>query len=244
MKKALLLILLQLYSFNLLATEAIGFYSKGSLKNADSIIEKNVDIHKLFIARQKFFTTAEMLEAISDARDYIQSQYPDTELMQVGDLSPKNGGIATGHASHQNGLDVDIVYLTKNHKLQSPNATYWEEDFVINGKLTSNFDLEKNLMLFKHFVNHSPVERIFVDIVIKKNLCEYAKNSGLLNDPQVQETLRRLRPQDLHSTHFHVRLFCPATDLNCTPQSSVPSGNGCGDLELLLESKLEKDKSC
>ncbi len=225
------------------ATEAIGFYSNGSLKNAESVIDRKLNIHKLFIARQKFFTTNEMLDTISNSIDFLKNEYPNSEPLQIGDLSPKMGGNAPGHASHQNGLDIDVVYLTKNQKLQSPNATYWEEEFVIKNQVSSNFHTERNLQLFKHLVNQSFVERIFVDRAIKKHLCEFAKNNGLYNDPQIQETLRRLRPQDLHSTHFHLRLFCPKSDLQCTPQSLVPSGTGCDDLDILLNDQL-KEFSC
>ncbi len=208
-------------------SESIGYYSSGSLKNAESILDRGTKIHKLFLARKRFYGSLSIQDTISDAVDFINQKYPNAELLQVGDISNKAGGACKEHSSHQNGLDADIVYLTKNGQLQSQNAAYWEEDFVKNGIVSGNFHLERNLELFKYLVMNHPISRIFVDEAIKKELCTYAKKNNLFNDNETLETLRRLRIEKLHSTHFHMRLKCPASDLNCTTQAEVPAGPGC-----------------
>lgn len=227
MKLKGILLGLALLSTQNYAAEAIGFYSNGSLKNGISIMDGNYKIHKLLQGRKKFFSTLELQETIGDASDYIQSVFPDAEPLQLGDLSAQHGGKAPGHSSHQNGLDVDIVYLTHNKKLQSTNATYWEEDFVKNKKVTANFHVERNFELFKFLVMEKNVQRIFVDQAIKKTMCNYAKVNNIAKEKSVIETLRRLRVADLHSTHLHVRIRCSANDLKCTEQAEVPAGPGC-----------------
>ena len=212
---------------SLFASEAIGYYSSGKLKGADSIIDRGTPIHKLFMQRGRFFGTDTMFETISDAADFVRNQYPDAELLQVGDIANETGGALREHGSHQNGLDADIVYLTKNKKLQSQNAPFWQEEFVKNGVVTANLDIERNLELFKYLVHNQPVERIFIDVAIKKVFCEYAKNNDLLKDEQIAETLRRLRTESLHTNHFHMRLVCPKTDTACRSQAPVPPGTGC-----------------
>lgn len=224
--KLLLISSLMFFSTGPSASESIGSYSKGTLRNADSVFSRSVNIHKLFLARKKFFTSDQMHEVLRSSADFLRQEFPDAEVLQVGDLSAINGGAAPGHSSHQNGLDMDVVYLTHNKRLQSPQAAYWEEDFIINNKVSENFHTERNFALFKDLVNSHPVQRIFVDALIKKHLCEYVVKKGL-NDSASQETLRRLRPLDLHRTHFHVRVRCPETDGKCTPQEEVPGGNGC-----------------
>lgn len=209
------------------ASEAIGYYSSGSLKEAESIQDRGTHIRKLFLQRQRFYGTTDIQDLISDAADFIRQEFPDAEVLQVGDISQKNGGTLAEHGSHQNGLDVDIVYLTKNGKLQSQNAPYWEEEFVKKGVVSSNFHVERNLALFKYFIINKQVERIFVDQAIKIQFCAYAKRNSLLNDPEINETLRRLRVEKLHSTHFHMRIKCPVTDLKCKAQAPVPQGSGC-----------------
>lgn len=227
MQTTLFLLFSLMFSHSLFASEAIGSYSKGSLKEGDSILERPISIHKLFLARKKFFATDEMHSVLADASEYLRREFPDAEIFQIGDLSAIKGGSAPGHSSHQNGLDVDVVYLTLNKRLQSPEATYWEEDFIVNNKVSSNFHTERNFKIFHELVHRHPVQRIFVDELIKKHLCAYTKTQGIYKQAEVIETLRRLRPLDLHRTHFHVRLRCPESDRECTPQAEVPAGDGC-----------------
>lgn len=223
----MILVLMILSCSTLSASEAIGYYSSGSLKGSESILERGTNIRKLFLQRKRFFGTTQIQDIISDAADFVRQEFPDAEILQVGDIAHKTGGVLPEHGSHQNGLDVDIVYLTKDGKLQSQNAPYWEEDFVVNGVMSSNLHAERNLALFKHLVINSSVERIFVDAAIKKSLCSFARKNNLLNDLDTSETLRRLRVEKLHRTHFHVRIKCPVTDLKCKAQDAVPAGNGC-----------------
>lgn len=238
------LIILSLLSLSIAhGSESVGFYSSGSLLGAQSVFERGTPIQKLFIARGRLYTSDEMHKALTDASDFIKANYPNAEVLQVGDLSNKKGGEATGHASHQNGLDSDVVYLRKNGYVQSPDAKVWDEDFVTGNSPSQNFDIERNFSLFKYLVKTNPVSRIFVDVAIKKKLCSYANERGELKDPLTLETLRRLRPQDLHRTHFHLRISCPENDHECTPQSEPAKGSGCDDLSIILES-MQNIHSC
>lgn len=209
------------------ASEAIGYYSSGSIKQAESITDRGTNIRKLFLQRKRFYGTTQIQDVISDAADFVRQEFPEAEVLQVGDIANLNGGVLAEHGSHQNGLDVDIVYLTRNGKLQSQNAPYWQEEFVIKGAMSANLHLERNLALFKFLVNEKGVERIFVDQAIKTQFCSYARKNNLLNDAETKETLRRLRVEKLHSTHFHMRIKCPTTDYKCKAQAAVPAGTGC-----------------
>ncbi|MDD4975623.1 MAG: penicillin-insensitive murein endopeptidase [Bacteriovorax sp.] len=235
MKNTILLFLILISKLH--ASEAIGFYSAGSLAGAQSVFEHGTPIQKLFVARGRLYTSDEMHNVLTDASEFIKNNFPDSEILQVGDLSARLGGLAEGHASHQNGLDGDIVYLRRNKYVQSPQAANWDEDFVTKTDLpTKNFNTERNFALFKFLVKSTSVSRIFVDVSIKKLLCKFADDSGEIRDPNTVETLRRLRPQELHRTHFHLRISCPPNDHECTPQSGPEAGSGCDDLSILLES--------
>lgn len=230
-----LILFLCLFYSNAFASEAIGFYSSGSLNGSQSVFERGTPVHKLFLNRGRHYTTDEMHRVLSGAAEFLSVQFPNSEVLQVGDLSGPAGGVATGHASHQNGLDADLVYLRKNGYVQSPKATSWDEDFVTGVKPSGNFNVEKNFALFAQLISTEPVARIFVDAAIKKSLCNYVLGSALKNDPKALETLRRLRPQDLHRTHFHIRLSCPSNDKKCTQQAEPPAGTGCDEFSLLNE---------
>lgn len=226
MKLSVLILALTVASVSF-ASESIGYYSSGKLKDADSIVDRGVHIHKLFTQRGRFFAADVMMDTISDAADWVKNEYPDAEPLQVGDIANRTGGVLKEHGSHQNGLDADIVYLTKNKKLQATNAPFWQEEFVIKGVVTANLDIERSLNLFRYLIMNQPVERIFVDAAIKKAFCTYAKKNNLTADPEYKETLRRLRVEALHTNHFHMRLYCPKTDTACKSQAAVPAGTGC-----------------
>jgi penicillin-insensitive murein endopeptidase len=225
------------------SSETIGFYSKGRLLGAQSVFEKGTPIHKLFVSRNRLYTSDEMHDLLRIAAEFIRQDYPNTAPLQIGDLSNHEGGLAKGHASHQNGLDADVVYIRNNNYVQSPKSDVWDEDFISKNTVSNNFSIERNFALFKHLVSTTPITRIFVDTVIKKALCDFAEKTGAMNDPMTIETLRRLRPQDLHRTHFHARIGCPVNDHECTPQSAPSTGSGCGELGILLDLTI-KDQSC
>ncbi len=227
MNKLTVLAMTAFFSVSAFSSEAVGFFSNGKLQDSVSILNLGDEVHKLFMQRKRFYSTEELYDVVEDLTRYIRASETNSETLQLGDLSNEHGGNTNEHSSHQNGLDIDIVYLTKNRKLQSKTAPFWQEEFVKNGKVTSNLDTKRNLELFKYAVENHPVRRIFVDEVIKNHFCKYAKDNDLLKDKKYVETLRRLRPAKLHTNHFHVRITCPKDDVNCQDQAEVPAGSGC-----------------
>lgn len=219
----------------LYATEAVGFFSRGELKDGVSVRALDKKIHKLFLQREHFFSTTELNKVIDETATFVKTRYPKSEKLQVGDLSHEHGGPSVGHASHQNGLDADIVYLTKNKKLQKQDAPFWQEDFVKGKGVTDNFDTVKNLELFKYLVWNHPVRRIFVDAAIKTNLCLYARDNNYLGKKEYKQTLKRLRVLKLHTNHFHIRITCPENDIACEEQGEVPNETGCEALIAAFE---------
>lgn len=216
-----------LFTPSLYASEAIGFYSNGSIKNSVSI-DDYIGSHwrKLYRKRGQQFGTHETMRAISGLADYMKSMFPTVEVTQIGDISAKNGKRIRRHKSHQNGLDSDMVYYRVNEKPQDAEYPEWAEDFVINGKLTDNFHVHRNWVAMKYLVNNHDVGRIFVDGAIKRALCNHAKKLGEFE--QEKETLRRLRIENrVHMHHFHLRLKCPPGNSRCTPQAEPPAGSGC-----------------
>lgn len=217
------------------ATEAVGFFSRGELKDGVSVRSLDAKIHKLFLQRERFFSTQELQDVLSKTSDFVKARYPKSEKLQIGDLSHEHGGPSVGHASHQNGLDVDVVYLTKKKKLQKQDAPFWQEDFVKGKNVTDNFDTARNLELFKYLAWNHPVRRIFVDTAIKTNLCIFARDNNLLDKKEYKQTLKRLRVASLHTNHFHIRITCPKDDIACEEQVEVPNETGCEALITAFE---------
>ena len=101
-------------------------------------------------------------------------------VLNVGDLSLRGGGRFPPHASHQNGMDVDLRYVRRDRRsapldLRSDSAAY---DPVATKKM---FDI---------FLRFCPVRLIFVD-------------TDRVNFPLDDD---RIFHADGHSNHAHVRL--------------------------------------
>lgn len=238
--KITIVLLLSFITFKNYASEAVGFYSDGQLRNANSILDENIDIIKLFSKREKLYTTDEMLELIGESAKFVRDNFPTAEKVQIGDLSGVKGGKATRHVSHQNGLDADVVYLRVNENAQDESNSEWSENFVSGSKASKNYHPKRNYDLLKFIHSNFAVGRIFVDAAIKKSLCNVARERGEDRTREGIEFLRTIRPAKHHHTHFHVRLECAAKDTNCRAQAPAPAGSGCseGELTLLLENEL------
>lgn len=201
---------------------AVGFYSSGSLELAENFPDSGVGFYRLFLPRDRGWSTRSLINMITGAAASVVSHHPNGGRLGIGDASRESGGYASGHASHQNGLDVDLRYYAVNQREMNPDATSgFDEQFVQSGKLTSNFDLVRNWALVKSMVSTGMVSRMFVDPAIKAAMCVFK------GSPEATEALRRLRPYANHANHIHVRIRCPANSGSCIPQSEIPHGDGC-----------------
>ena len=227
MKRSLLIIAFFFLSISASASEAIGFYSSGSLKNSISIDDFDSPlIIKLFRNRKQIYGVQELSIALDGLARHMKKTFPTIEPTQIGDMAAKKGGKIPRHKSHQNGLDADVVYYRKNERAQSPSNTEWAEYFVTSTGLSKNFDTRRNWEAFKYLVDRHQVSRILVDGKIKKEMCSIATQRGERNSHR--ETLRRLRIENsVHKTHFHLRLKCPNGSPDCRAQTEPPNGSGC-----------------
>lgn len=207
--------------------QAVGFYSKGSLINPSQLPNDGVGFLKLFQPRDRAYATQDLVTLIENAASAIALAFPGGERMQMGDFSQREGGQISGHASHQNGLDVDVKFFNHAHLEQDPMGTNGFDEIFVDEKnqVTPNYDFERNEALVKFVVDSGLVRRIFVDGNIKKAFCDRAKASGEYRDDL--EWLRRLRPLEGHQDHFHIRIACPTSSPNCVAQEEPPLGTSC-----------------
>ncbi len=213
------------------ATEqAVGSYAAGRLVNADRLPESGTGFVKLFVPRDRGWLTRELSDVVQGVASRLHQRFPEGERLQLGDSSGREGGPISGHASHQNGLDIDIAFLRANHTEQDPQLTTgFQEVFVRNGTLSRNFDLRRNWFLVRAFYATGRINRMFVDPAIKRAFCRAAGSSP---DAWTTEVLRRLRPLAEHDDHVHVRLLCPEASPRCVPQEAPEPGSGCDAVSL------------
>jgi murein endopeptidase len=74
------------------------------------------------------YGTDRLLDTIAQVLTEYRAQHPDAPRVAIGDLSRPRGGDfgprfgPPGHASHQNGLDVDVYYPRKDRLERAPRS--------------------------------------------------------------------------------------------------------------------------
>jgi penicillin-insensitive murein endopeptidase len=146
----------------------------------------------------------------------------------VGDMAqPRGGPMTSGHAAHENGVDVDIWFNLDPKPALSPDAR--EEVDLPSMVLPDKSDInrarfgKKQVDLLRLAASDGHVDRIFVHSTIKRALCD---GFGGARDGDTT-WLHRIRAWYGHDEHFHVRLACPAGSPDCVRQAPVPAGDGC-----------------
>lgn len=205
----------------------IGTPNNGSLENAECLPEEGEGYMQLFRDVEHIWGTFPMIDMIEKAAADVARKYPGRDRLQVEDISAKNGGDIDPHGSHENGQDVDLEFFKADGVEHNPKAKhqYYADPMVINGQLSPNFDVERNWELMKALHRHGNVQKVFVDKVLKNELCRYAKSR---NDYAKNiEVLRSLRHEENHQDHMHVRLRCPKNAPKCVNLPDPPPGAGC-----------------
>jgi penicillin-insensitive murein endopeptidase len=161
--------------------------------------------------------------------------------LYVGDISqPRGGPMRDGHASHQNGNDVD-VWFNIDPKPDLPPAA--REEIPIVRLVTADEQSidatawrPAHARLLHAAASNPAVDRVFVHFAIKRELCR--------SEAGDRSWLRKIRPWFGHDDHFHVRLACPAGSGECVAQAPIPPGDGCdATLDWWFADAIERHKS-
>ena len=200
-------------------TEVIGSYANGCLLGAEKLADKGPGYQTMRQSRNRHFGHPALI-------DYIEKLAKIREkkgvLLFVGDMSQPRGGLMnSSHASHQIGLDVDIWLYTMKPSAFKP--AYIEKigspSVVDKVKGVVNADWRDEIFEFVGEAASFPeVDRIFINPVIKKELCKIDPNAPWQY---------KIRPWFGHDSHFHVRLKCPKGEASCLPQAPIPKTSGC-----------------
>ena len=201
----------------------IGSYAKGCIGGAVQLPADGPGWQAMRLSRDRRWGSAELVRYIEAlARAVVQDGLPG---ILVGDMGQARGGpMASGHASHQTGLDVDIWFQPMpGHVLGADARESLSAQSVLQpGSRDIDPELfgEAQRLLLYRAAQLPGVARIFVAPGIKRSLCAINWRD--------RSFLAKLRPWYGHDDHFHVRLACPATSPSCVDQAPVPAGDGCG----------------
>ena len=98
---------------------AVGKPNRGRLINGLALPASGPDWISLKAPSHRWTTDRMLAFLLAVLRDYRLAN-PGAPLVMIGDLSRPRGGRFSGHASHQNGLDVDVYYPRLDRTLRAP----------------------------------------------------------------------------------------------------------------------------
>lgn len=197
---------------------SIGGAAHGCLQGAAALPPEGPNWQVLRPDHNRFWGTPALVAVIEEQS---QREAAFGQLV-VGDMSlPRGGRMPTGHASHQTGLDADILFQLADHKLTEQERDEPEFVSVVSkGKVLPDQFGAAQLTALKNFAEDRRIERIFVNPAIKRHLCRAVSGD--------RGWLHRIRPWWGHAAHFHIRLACPVGDSQCEAGPAIPEGDGCG----------------
>ena len=170
--------------------------------------------------RGHVYALPELVDLLTAAAARVVRLYPKSTLT-VGDLSPRGGGYAPGHRSHQSGRDVDLGFYIVDRRSRYQVVT---AEFVHFNELARGagryahliFDLERNWELVEALVTHKTVkvQKIFISAQLRDLLLQYA--DAVARPADVLRRARAVLSADTaHGDHFHLRIACPDDQPHC-----------------------------
>ncbi len=162
-----------------------------------------------------------LVGALMDTASAMQSAFPGTEDLRVGDIGAPHGGRHPRHASHRAGRDVDILFYVED----ATGRPVRSAGFVAFSRFGHAFSPDGDLYFFDDARNwglvrallENPsidVQWIFVSRGLKTRLLRYALDHEpdpdvLFRAAYVLQQPENARP---HDDHFHVRIYCSADE--------------------------------
>ena len=222
------------------APRAIGDYSSGCLQGAQPLALDGVGYQVMHPSRLRYYGHPDLLGFIQQMG--ARAVQKKLGVVLVGDLSQPRGGRATGgHSSHQSGLDVDVWFWHPKSARKKPLSMEARETTSARSVLQAGQQIQPQ---WKHYVaellriavDDKRVDRVFVNPVIKRELC------ALSDEPSKRTWLRKLRPWHGHDDHFHARSACPADSADCKPQAALAQGDGCDQLDWWFDEKAQAER--
>lgn len=205
----------------------IGSHGGGCISGAVPLPPEGLGYQAVDLTRRRHFGHPVLVAFIVELGRRVAEQR--LGLMLVGDMAqPRGGPMASGHVSHQGGLDVDIWFRLDVPSLPPGQRENIPQPPVVDtatGRPDPRRWTERHAELIRQAALDPRVSRVFVGAAIKRDLCER-------NWPD-RRWLWRVRPWPGHDDHLHIRLHCPPGSPSCAERDPpLPPSEGCtpGDL--------------
>jgi len=217
---------------------SIGAHGAGCLAGAARLSLDGDGYHVVSPGRRRYFGHPLLVDFVRGLGAAAHGE--GVGALIVGDLGlPRGGPQPNGHASHQSGLDVDLWYAPRQGEvpdaLDARARRALDPIDMVDGKHSKpNAEFNAKITrLLELAANDEHVDRIFVNPILKRSLCEA---------PGDHAWLHKLRPWWGHSEHFHVRLACPKDSPGCQSQAALPAGDGCAEVAWWFSAAAAADR--
>ena len=218
---------------------SIGDYSAGCLQGAEVLPLDGAGYQVMRPSRRRYYGHPALVDYIQTLGKRIHES--KLGVLLIGDMSqPRGGRAASGHASHQTGLDVDVWYVHPERARVAPLALSAREELAAESVLDATAESlrprwRKHVQrVLELAVSDERVDRVFVHPAIKRTLCELPTEQ--------RGWLQKVRPWHGHDDHFHARLSCVPSDSMCLPQAPLPAGDGCDKLAWWFDAKAQQER--
>ncbi len=170
-------------------TYTIGSYTRGCIQNPERLPPEGLGYQTVRFSRQRLFGHPSLIQFIKNLAQQAQSLWNETDQektsssnfsLGVGDLSGEVGGPSfDNHHSHQNGLEVDILYLPVLSELNRSDREKipWPSFVDLEKKQTNERFTRKQELLLIYAAQSKDVDRIFVQCR-QQALCQEQAGQG------------------------------------------------------------------
>lgn len=198
-------------------SRSVGLPFDGRLRNGVLLAEsRHVRYTTEYREAGNFYGTWELVQLIERVAYRVARRLPGARL-SVGELSARSGGSIAGHASHENGRDVDLSFYMTDARGRTFDPFGFAR-FKADGQgrppnQSLRFDDARNWEAVAKLVadGDARVQYIFVAETIKRRLLREGRRRGA--PASVLDRANRLLAQPAaghrHDNHFHVRIYCP-----------------------------------
>ena len=125
--------------------------------------------------------------------------------LHLGEASKINGGKLEGKINFQNGLDVDISFITGVDPFS-------EMDIQANVYILTESTVLWNLIAFKRFYDTGMVNRFVTSPEIKSAFVKYARDNNVLS--VYESALEKVYPEKgFASSHYRLEIGCSASNI-------------------------------
>jgi penicillin-insensitive murein endopeptidase len=202
-------------------SRSVGYPWHGHLERGMALAEDALIRHvDEYTEWGRFYGTWQLVQLVRRAAMRVAQQFPGSRL-SVGELSGARGGRISGHHSHRNGRDIDIAFYLVDDADQLATARAFVHIYRKSGLAyfaggKYHFDDARNWALLAKLLDDDDarVQFVFVAKSMQRRLLAQAARVSAPAELITRAKAVMLEPTEgnRHESHFHVRIYCPASD--------------------------------